>query len=329
MELGQRPPDRLDVLVGEGEVGVVQVGPVAEALGHGAPLALVGAHALEAGPVELGDAVLFDLLLAGEAEALLDLDLHRQPVGVPAGLAGHVVALHGAEAGEEVLGHPRRDVADVGHVVGGRRAFVEDELAPGGGLGHGLLEDLAFGPASRGSSSRGWGRGSRWGRRGSVVGSWSRSESVIGAGVSAAAGWDELPRGERIVPGGQALQSRGLGWRGVCRSVREGGSRRGRRANWGVCRERPGGRGSTGTPRELDGWELNARLVGVRVGPGSDAQEPSRTRPPAPRDAPPSRTLPPAQRSSPPPRTTRYEEKTTPTTREAEEKMGGGVPSSP
>ena len=45
-------------------------------------------------------------MLVGEAQLLLDLDLHRQAVAVPAALAGDVVAPHGLEAGEEVLEHP-------------------------------------------------------------------------------------------------------------------------------------------------------------------------------------------------------------------------------
>ena len=64
-------------------------------------------------------------LLAGEAELLLDGELDRQAVAVPAGLADHVVALHRPEAGEHVLEDPGLDVVDAGLAVGGRRALVE------------------------------------------------------------------------------------------------------------------------------------------------------------------------------------------------------------
>jgi hypothetical protein len=63
--------------------------------------------------------------LAGEAELLLDRELDRQAVAVPAGLALDVVALHRLVAREDVLEHARLDVVGAGHAVGGRRALVE------------------------------------------------------------------------------------------------------------------------------------------------------------------------------------------------------------
>ena len=146
-ELGEGPPDRLDVGVGVGEIGVVEVEPVADALAHRPPLPLVGVDAVQAGLVELGDAVGLDLLLAGEPEPLLDLDLDGEPVGVPPGLAGHVIATHGAVAGEEVLHHPGDHVAHVGHVVGGGGPLEEDEFPLGSRLPQALLEDPPLAPA--------------------------------------------------------------------------------------------------------------------------------------------------------------------------------------
>ena len=91
-------------------------------------------HGLAALGVELGDAVRLDVLLAGEAELLLDRELDRQAVAVPAGLAGDVVALHGPEAREDVLEDAGLDVVGAGHAVGGRRALVEHPLGPALGL---------------------------------------------------------------------------------------------------------------------------------------------------------------------------------------------------
>jgi hypothetical protein len=53
--------------------------------------------ALQARFVELGDAVGFDLLLAGEAEALLDLDLDGQAVGVS------TMAANGSKSGFSLI----------------------------------------------------------------------------------------------------------------------------------------------------------------------------------------------------------------------------------
>ena len=124
-DLPQQPPDRLDVLVGERVVGVAEVDPEADALGEALPLLQVRGDALAAELVELGDAVVLDLLLAVDAEAALDLELDRQAVRVPAGLARHAVAAHRLVAREEVLEDARDDVVRAGAAVGRGRALVE------------------------------------------------------------------------------------------------------------------------------------------------------------------------------------------------------------
>ena len=82
----------------------------AHPLGHRLERVDVAQHRLAAARVELRDAVGLDVALAGEAELLLDGDLDRQAVAVPAGLAGDVVALHRPVAREDVLERraPRR-----------------------------------------------------------------------------------------------------------------------------------------------------------------------------------------------------------------------------
>ncbi len=145
-DLLQRPPDGLDVLRVHGAVGLVEVDPVPHAgrqLGEGVG---VPGHRLPALGVELGDAVRLDVLLAGEAELLLDGELHREAVTVPAGLAGHVVAAHGPEAGEDVLEDARLDVVGAGHAVGGGRTLVEHPLRASLGLLQALGEDLLLVP---------------------------------------------------------------------------------------------------------------------------------------------------------------------------------------
>src|SRR6185436_8985801 len=81
--------------------------------------------------IELGDAQLLDLLLAADAELLLHLDLDRQAVRVPTGLAQHVEPLLRAMPGEQVLDRARKHVMDTGLAVRGRWTLEEDE-APGG-----------------------------------------------------------------------------------------------------------------------------------------------------------------------------------------------------
>src|SRR5437773_5634091 len=101
--------------------------PVADARAQPLPVATVCEDALATQPIELGDTERLDLLLAADAELLLDLDLDRKPVRVPSGLAGHAIAFHRAVPAEEILDRPREDVMDARPSVRGRRAFKEHE----------------------------------------------------------------------------------------------------------------------------------------------------------------------------------------------------------
>lgn len=145
-DLLERPPDGLDVRRVHRPVGLVEVDPVPHAGGQLGEGVGVAGHRLAALGVELGDAVRLDVLLAGEAELLLDGQLDREAVTVPAGLAGDVVALHRPVAGEDVLEDAGLDVVGAGHAVGGRRALVEDPLGAALGLLQAALEDLVVLP---------------------------------------------------------------------------------------------------------------------------------------------------------------------------------------
>ena len=143
----QRPPDRLDVVVVKRYVGVVEVDPEADPLGQAVPLLHVGENRFAAERVELGDAVLLDLLGRGDAELLLDLELHRQSVTVPAGLPRHPEALHGPVARVDVLEDAGEHVVRAGASVCGRRALVEAPDIGVGALLQRALEDVVFLPA--------------------------------------------------------------------------------------------------------------------------------------------------------------------------------------
>ena len=69
-----------------------------------------------------------DLALVGDAELALGLELGGQTVGVPAEAAVHLLAAHGLEAREQVLGVAGEQVPVVRQAVGERRAVVEDPL---------------------------------------------------------------------------------------------------------------------------------------------------------------------------------------------------------
>src|SRR6185503_10285521 len=81
-----------------------------------------------------------------EAQLLLDGELDRQAVAVPAALPLDEVALHGLEAWEHVLEDASLDVVGAGAAVGGRRALVEGPARLAGGPVEGLLEGLLVTP---------------------------------------------------------------------------------------------------------------------------------------------------------------------------------------
>ena len=140
------PPLALDEVVVIGDVGVLHVGPEAHVLGEILPQALVLPHALLALLNEGGNAIGLDLLLAVDVQQLFHFQLHGQAVGIPAGLAGDHLPLHGVEPGEQVLKGPGLQVADVGLAVGGGGAVVEDIGVVALALLHALFEDVVFFP---------------------------------------------------------------------------------------------------------------------------------------------------------------------------------------
>ena len=126
----EQPPDALDVVVAERDVRVLVVQPVADPVGELLPFGLVLEDALPGAGVELLHAEPLDVLLAGELELLLDLDLDRQAVGIPPGDAGHRLALHRVEPADQILDRAGEDVMDAGPAVRGGRALEEHEGRP-------------------------------------------------------------------------------------------------------------------------------------------------------------------------------------------------------
>src|SRR4029077_18551415 len=95
---------------------------------------------------ELRDTERLDLVLVGEPELLLDLDLDGKPVAVPAALAGDVVTSHRLEARIEVFEDAGPYVMETGTAVRGRRALVEDPRLGPLAQPLGLFDDLASPP---------------------------------------------------------------------------------------------------------------------------------------------------------------------------------------
>ena len=93
-DLLQCPPLGLDEVVLIGNIGMVHVSPETDDIGELLPHSLVLPHGLTTLFDEWLNAVFLNLLLAIDADGLLDLQLHRQAVRIPAGLAQDLLALH-------------------------------------------------------------------------------------------------------------------------------------------------------------------------------------------------------------------------------------------
>ena len=121
----ERPPDRFDVLGVKRAVGVVEVDPEPDPLGHRVPVLDVAEDLLAAAGVELRDPEPLDVVLGGEPKLGFERQLYRQSVAVPAALALDEVPAHRAVAREDVLEHAREHMVEAGGAVGGRRPLVE------------------------------------------------------------------------------------------------------------------------------------------------------------------------------------------------------------
>ena len=128
VDILQKIPEGLDIAVVVGDVRIVHVDPVADALGKVAPLGGVLHNLLATGFVVLLYAYLGSYIFLGDAELFLNAKLDRQAVGVPAGTAAHLEAALRLIAADGVFDAAGHDVVDTGHAVGAGRAFEEDKL---------------------------------------------------------------------------------------------------------------------------------------------------------------------------------------------------------
>src|SRR5262249_16925458 len=110
---------------GEGQVVVAPVHPLPEPPGLAGHHADVVRDAFAAAVGELGEPVLLDLTLRVQAESLLDLDLHPEPLAVEAVLVALVEAAQRLVALEDVLERPTPRVMHTHRVV--RRDRPVDE----------------------------------------------------------------------------------------------------------------------------------------------------------------------------------------------------------
>ncbi len=147
IKLRKEPPHTLDITIVVGYVRIGHIDPIAHRVGEGFPLAGILHHLATARRIVFVDRYFLTDILFGNAERTLNAKLHRQSVGVPAGLALHVETFHGFVAAEKVLDGAGHHMVYARHAVCRRRAFVEHERRCALAKSHALGEKPGFAPS--------------------------------------------------------------------------------------------------------------------------------------------------------------------------------------
>ena len=109
-----------------GNIGVIHVHPEADRAGEILPHALVLPDAFLTFIDERLQAVGFNLIFAVDVQQFFHFQLHRQAMRIPAGLARHLLALHGLVAGQQIFDDAGQHMADVRLAVRRRRAIIKN-----------------------------------------------------------------------------------------------------------------------------------------------------------------------------------------------------------
>ena len=149
VELGEQPPHAFDVAVVVGDVGIVEVHPVAHAVGEVGPLAGVLHHLGAAGCVVVVDADFRAYILFLNAEILFHTEFYGQAVSVPAGLALDVETAHGLVAAHHVLDGACHHMVDAGLAVGRRRTLEKHKRRSALACGERASEKVAGIPVGK------------------------------------------------------------------------------------------------------------------------------------------------------------------------------------
>src|SRR5215212_2508468 len=145
-EVFQNPPDRLDVVVGIGHIGILEIHPERNTIGEPLPILNISKYRLFTKFVELIDAVLFDLMLVVDPKLFLYFDLDRQAVCVPAAAARDMKAAHDLVTREHILESARQHMMHAWFSIRSRRSFIKNIFGSALALLNRLPEDLGLFP---------------------------------------------------------------------------------------------------------------------------------------------------------------------------------------
>ena len=142
----QCPPYRLNIIIFVGNIWMLHICPEAYYIGEFLPHALVLPNRLTALLNKWLNAVLLNLLLAIQAQQLLNLQLNRQTVGIPTSLAENLLPLHRLVTRQHILDNTSQHMTDMRLAVGSRRAIIKGKGITALTVGDTLVSNIIFLP---------------------------------------------------------------------------------------------------------------------------------------------------------------------------------------
>ncbi len=103
MDLRNRPPHRFDIIVVIGNVRAIHIDPIAHAVAHLFPFALIFPDGFFTLRNKRLDPVFFDILFAVHPERFFHFEFHGKSVRIPTRLTQNVLAFHRLKAGHDVF----------------------------------------------------------------------------------------------------------------------------------------------------------------------------------------------------------------------------------
>ena len=122
----QNPPTGFNIVVIQGDIGIVQIYQITHSFGHLSPLVGISEYGLTAFLIKFFDAVFLDILLSVHSKLLFNFDFNRKSMGVPSGFSVNLIAFHGPVAAYGILESSGHYVVNSRHSVGCGRSLIEN-----------------------------------------------------------------------------------------------------------------------------------------------------------------------------------------------------------
>ena len=124
-DLLQCPPLGLNIIIFISDIRMLHICPKAYGTGEILPHPFILPDTFLTFFDKWLQSVRFNLIFSIKIQLFFNLQLHRKPMGIPAGFTQNLIALHGAVARNHVFDYARQHMADMRLSVGCRRTVVK------------------------------------------------------------------------------------------------------------------------------------------------------------------------------------------------------------